>query len=231
MGATAHAMTPEQATAAIASVRDYRQGLTSRAAGTVWMVWGLAMAGVAMLDIIVAPTIPDSTEPGWNVQEHGWVYMLLPLTMLVGAVVASNTIWRSHALELQVRHRPWVAWLALAGLVAAVALVGILTIFVALTVTDPSPAPGQAAFEHTYVFVTPVFSGGAAVLLALLQRKRVVAWPGLVAGGLLLAWMVVAPFVLEGNGLGDQVAYAGIVHVVLAMVCLGGVGLVHFRRG
>ncbi|MEA3136547.1 MAG: hypothetical protein QOC71_828 [Thermoplasmata archaeon] len=233
MGPDAYAMTPEQATETIASVRDYRQALTARAAGTLWLVWGLAMAGIAMLDVIIAPTIqvdPSTLEPGWNVQEHGWVYMLLPVTMLLGAVLATNATWKAHALEMRSRHRPWVAWLVAIGLVAAVAVVGLIAIALALTITDPSPAPGQPAFENTYVFVTPVLSGGAALVLAVLLRRRVTPWPGLAAGIVLLAWMAVAPFALGGT-LSDQVANAGIVHVVLCMATLGAVGLLHFRRG
>ena len=228
--AQATAMTFADAAATIAEVRGYRQGLTARAAGTVWMVWGLALAGIALIDVLVAPTIPDATEPGWNVQENAWAIVLVPGILLLGATVATNTIWKAHAREMQARHQAWVTWLAVLGVVAVMIGIGFLTVILAIAFTDPSPAPGQPAFENTYVFVTPILSSGVAFVLSLLQRRRVPAWPGLVAGVLLLAWMAIAPFVLEG-GLSTKVALAGLVHCTLAMVALGGVGLLHFRRG
>lgn len=231
MASTKSAMTPEAAAAAIAEVGEYRQGLTARAAAIVWMVWGLTMAGVAMLDIVVAPTVqvdPSLLNEGWNVQEHGYVYLVLPLTFLIGGVLATNAIWRAHAIERATRHRGWVAWAALAGLIALVVAVGLTAVYVAIRFTNPGTAD-RPAFGLTYVFITPVFSGGAALLLSLLQRRRVRPLPGLIGTAVLLAWMFLATL-LEGS-LATKVANAGIVHAVLCVVVFCGVGLWHFNRG
>lgn len=218
-------MTPAAAAAAIADVQSYRQGLTARAAGTIWMVWGLALAAIAAAEMGAAAQFlegPPSGE-GFSVEWGAMFPALVGFVAFIGAVVASNAIWKSHAIQNEETHRPWVAWVAAAGIVAAFEVIGLTVLFLlAGNATVDSP-------DTTYIFITPLFSAGIAAALTFMLRRRTPVLPGILAS-VALELVLVASLLFEGS-IQDQVVNAASLHAVTAIVACGGVGLYLFRRG
>lgn len=217
-------MTPAEAAATIRDVRDYRQGLTGRAAGTIWMIWGLALAVVATAEMGIIHLLDTSNAgEGFGVVRGAVGPALVGITAFVAAIVASNAVWRSHAIAHDERHRPWVAWATAAGIVAVFEIVG-LTLLFALSA---NVGPDDPAF--TYVFISPFFSAGVAAALTFLLRRRVRVLPGILASVALEA--VVGVALLLNGALEEKVTLAASLHAIVALLALGGAGLWHFRRG
>lgn len=218
-------MTPEQAAAAIADVGDYRQGLTNRAAGTIWMVWGLALAVIAAIEVSMVAFMSEF-EPtgGFHVETGALGPVLVMLTAFVAAIVASNAIWKSHAIANDETHRPWIAWATAAGIVAVFEAIGLTILFTASWVSD-----GHGP-DLTYIFVSPLFSAGIAAALTFMLRKRTRILAGVLAS-LALELVVVLVWLFADGRLEDQLVFATSFHSVVCMLAFGGVGLHLFRRG
>lgn len=185
MASAETAMTPAQALATVASVRAYRERLTGRAAGLVWIVWGFALALLASNDMIgLAGDATASGGSGVRTDGPALTALLLLVAVLAGGALASNVIWKAHALERGTTHRSWVTWLAVLGLLVAIGGVG----FLMLTVLLHGSSPGDPASSQ--VLVWPLVGAVAAGLLAILQRRRVAWWPGLLCALVLVALQV-----------------------------------------
>ncbi len=221
-------MTAEAAAAAIADVKGYRQGLTARAAAIVWIVWAMAMATVAMGEVIFAPDFaaeaPEEEGANYGFDAGG----VLPLLMIIGAIVATNAVWRAHAIERDTSHKSWVAWAATLGVVALFTIIGVATINIIVRTTSPEDIienPGT-----TYVFMSPIFTASIALAITLLQRKRVRMLPGLLLAGALLLTIAVAPLLASGT-LEEKMVQVGFAHTFVAFGGALGIGLWHFYRG
>ncbi len=211
-------LTPAGALEAIGSIRLYRERLTPQAAGTVWLVWGLALAAVG--------TLGGDLSAIAYVGLLGMIQVLGPwladLALLGAAVVTTNAIWRSHALERGTEHPAWIAWV-----VATVVAVGVLGLGVAAGIVYLALFGGQ--IMDFRVLALPLATA-AAVALAVMQRTRVPAGPGLLAGALLF----IAQFVLPAVAL--VTSYQAYTMVMAwdrlwVILAFGAVGLWHLRRG
>lgn len=171
-------MTPQDAIATLREVGNYRERLTARAAGLLWMVWGLVfgVVGFGLLAEILA-----------RVDRSWWWYeaVLVPFCFAAGAFV-SNTVWRAHALERDPAHRAWVAWAAAFGALAVMSGITTLLRLLVFSQRDADPAFNLA----------PLLLAGAtgAVLLALVARRRAPLLPGLLAAAALAAAFGVLSF-------------------------------------
>lgn len=216
------AMTPEDATAAIRDVREYRQNLTGRAAGLVWMIWGFALALFAAADMASLLPAPDTAVEGWSTLPVPLALMALPFVALIAGAVATNTVWKSHALETGTKHRAWIAWLGVVGLLVAMVLAAFVTLGLMLIVPPTSSA--------TFVWLMPTAGAIGAVMISLLQVRRVKPWAGLAAAAFLLVLQFGLPPLLTG-GLDDKIATAVATGMLAILVSFVTVGLVHYRRG
>lgn len=222
MATNKSAMTPEDATAAIRDVRDYRQNLTGRAAGLVWIIWGFALALFASTDMVGALDPPEQPVTGWSTIPVPWPVMVLPFAALVAGVVATNVVWKSHALETGTRHRAWIAWVAILGLLVAIVVLGLASLGVA---TTTGPDSGV-----TFLWLMPLAGALGAVAISLLQMRRVKPWFGLGAAGFLVAIEFVVPPLLSGN-LETKILGATASAMLAILAAFVTVGLLHYRRG
>lgn len=220
------AMTPDQALRTVATVRGYRERLTGRAAGVVWMVWGFALALLASSDMLALSADEPSGTEGWSVRLDGAAVstMVVALGALLGGILATNAVWRAHALERGERHRAWVTWLAVAALVAVGGAVGFSIVEVLSRGVQADDADLQ------YVIIMPLVGAIAAAILTVLQRRRVQPWPGIVAAVALLALQFAVPLVIDMADEGDLVVaiQASVFGILLAFVATG---LWYHRRG
>jgi hypothetical protein len=222
--ATTTAMTPAEATAAIRDVRDYRQGLTGRAAGIVWMVWGFALAILASADMVGLVTINVPAVEGTHLYWPGLVPILMPILALAAGALVTNAVWKAHALERGDRHRSWVAWVAIPGLLLTGALIGYFSIQLSVLLTP------KGAHESTYIMIMPLVAAVAAAVIAVLQRRRVGVLPGLVGVALLVALEFLLPVLTHGTLeqrilQGIQTSMLGIFTVFIAT------GFWYYKRG
>lgn len=183
------AMTPEQALATVASVRNYRERLTGRAAGLVWMVWGFALALLASTDMLALTEGTMTTTEGWGARgdSAALATTVVAVSCLLAGALVTNAVWKAHALERGEHHRSWVTWAGVAGLVIAGMLAGLAIIEVL------SRRAAEDAADWNYVIIMPLVGAMAAGLIALLQRRRVSAWPGTCVAVLLLAIQFILP--------------------------------------
>lgn len=222
------AMTPEEALQTVASVRGYREQLTARAAGNVWMVWGLVLAILAVSDLVglhEMEAADESVEEGWSFAFPGWAPLVAMALALAGGAVATNAIWKANALEAGGRHRSWVAWVGILGLLVIVAAIGVTTVEIMGRVVDPTTAP-----DDTYILLSPTLAAVAAGAIALLQRKRVAAWPGLGAAAALLGAQALIPLLVSGS-LQDKIFSGAFWSMTCTIAVFFAVGLWHSRKG
>jgi hypothetical protein len=208
-------MTPQQALETIAQVRGYRERLTARAAGQVWMVWGLALALLATTELAALVPAPEPEGEGLRVG-LAWQALPLPLAALAGGVLATNAVWRAHALERGERHRSWVAWAAVGAFLVAAMATGLLALLAVVAWAVP-------AGPDTQVLVGPGIAAVGALLLSVLQRRRVPAAPGLAAAAALVAANLLLPLV-PGASLAERVyggVQAGSATIAAAFVAVG----------
>lgn len=231
MATTQQSMTPDQALQTLATVRDYRERLTGRAAGIVWMVWGFALALLASIDMIALVDGDGSlaagaagSGAGTGFVWPGWITLLLPVAALVAAALTTNAVWRAHALERGATHRSWVAWVAIVGLLVAGAGIGFAVVqMLADGVSADDPA-------SSYVLIMPLLAAVAAGIIAVLQRHRVSLLPGLAAAVLLIGLQFAIPLATSDEldaalMRGIQTSMLGIVAVFVAT------GLWYYKRG
>lgn len=204
------AMTPQDALTTLASLKGYRERLTAQAAGIVWMVWGLVVAIVGFVTFYARGHVVEGTKEV--------AYGTMALTVAVGALL-SNAVWRAHALETE-RPQPWwipylAGGLALAGVVAAEELLDALLGEVLRTRVGLTP-----------LGFAPLNLAGAAgaFTIALLQRRRVRASPGITIGCILLAVYLIAKFGTWSQA-PDTVFFASFGWAALCLVSYVSVGL------
>lgn len=180
--ASATSMTPTEAIATLGSVRAYREHLTGRAAGIVWMVWGATLTLLAFQALFAefGAWNRDVPPPALH-----WLLELAGTAIGVAfAGLATNAVWRAHALEAERMHARWIPFAAGAAVILGAAAIVIASNSIGFD------GPRGLAFAPILL----VAAAGAATI-ALLQRRRVRSTPGLATAGLLLALAVVTRFV------------------------------------
>lgn len=219
------AMTPEEALQTVASVRGYRERLTGQAAGIVWLVWGMALTFHAFLVLFVeSPGQGADVVTGTGTLAKGWALELLGLVLMVGwAGFVTNAVWRSHALEAERPHAPWIPFAA--GL-AVVLVVGAINTLSNQLATDAGQQFGPLGIG----FAPLAFLAAAgAVAIALLQRRRVRMLPGLLGALLLLNLFVWGRFLSFAQDFDTQ-SWGSAVMALSALVVYGAVGAWTMRK-
>lgn len=219
------AMTPEEALQTVAQVRRYREHLTARAAGIVWMVWGLALSFHAFAALFVeAPGQgADVVEGGPGLMANSWALELLVLLLMVGsAATLTNAIWRAHALELERTHAPWIPY--------AAALLVVLSI-VALTFLSNQPEVWGKVRTVQGIGFAPLalLAAAGALAIAILQRRRVPMLPGLLGALLLLNLFVFGRFIAFPQD-HDTQSWGAAVMALSSLVVYSAVGLWTMRK-
>ncbi|HUR26367.1 MAG TPA: hypothetical protein VM327_10185 [Candidatus Thermoplasmatota archaeon] len=184
-------MTPEEALQTIASVRGYRERLTARAAGLVWMVWGLALSFHAFAALFVEfPGFGADVVEGDGVMPGGWVLELIDIGVTIAcAGILTNAIWRAHALETERTHAPWIPFAAGAGVI-------LLMIALTLLSNQASTTVGHQLGPLGIAFAPlALLAAAGAVAIAVLQRRRVPMWPGMLGALVLLNLFVFGRFI------------------------------------
>lgn len=214
-------MTPQEALQTIASVRGYRERLTARAAGLVWIVWGFALSFQAFAGLFVEmPGYGADVIAGQGVMAGGWILELVVLVLAVGcAGFLTNAIWRAHALETDRPHPGWVPFVAGAG---------VILLMVSLTVlsnqTDQQLGPRGIGFSPL-----ALLAAAGAVAIAILQRRRVRMLPGLLGALVLLNLFVFGRFVAYPQDFDTQ-SWGAAVMALSALVVYFLVGAWTMRR-
>ncbi len=218
-------MTPVEAIATLGSVRGYRQALTHRAAGIVWMVWGLTLAGLA-----VSINVPDmgaavqSPDERIRMVEGAFIGLAFWAVVLVAGAISTNAVWRAHAIEREESHKSWVAYLVAFGLVA---LMLVASVLIMQLLSDSGLAPNQ----DTIIVVGPILGALGALALAVLLRGRVPFWPGLLVALALVIVQVVLPLLVPSGSLELKAHYGHRIGAMAILASYLGVGLWFFRRG
>lgn len=217
----ATAMTPEEALQTIASVRAYRERLTARAAGLVWIVWGLALSFQAFAGLFVEmPGYGADVVDGEGVMAGGWILELAVLLLAVGCGgFLTNAIWRAHALETDRPHPGWLPF---------VAGIGVILVMVSLTVlsnqVDRQLGPQGIGFSPL-----ALLAAAGAVAIAVLQRRRVRMLPGLLGALVLLNLFIFARFLAYPQDFDTQ-AWGAAVMALSALVVYFAVGAWTMRK-
>lgn len=220
MATTKSAMTPEQAAATIADVQDYRQGFTARAAGTIWMVWGLVLGALAIGD--VANWAGDGGQEG-NLTDG--LYVGYVLFVLAGGILVNHAVWKSQALVTGEGSRFWlVSGLAvlLIGTGAVLANLGLTQLFEA-TLPDEEGTFYRSGFG---IMATTV-----AATITFLQRKRVTWIPGALAAAAFLLFQSIFPLLIGSSEAMSTMVRASFLSGIVAVAVCAAVGLYLFRRG
>ena len=214
------AMTPNEALQTIASIRAYRERLTPRAAGLVWIVWGFALA----LDLVLSIAfnfVDDAKLVGYDPTARLVALVAGGLFCIGGAAGATNAIWRSHSIGAERPFPAWVPFVAILGFT-----VGINALLLGLQwLNGFRPFPGL-----DYAPMLLIAAGGAATL-AFLQRRRVTLGPGLGAALSLFGFFLMATFLPIGAP-SQGVEHIGALLFALAPLPIYGiVGFAHLRQG
>jgi hypothetical protein len=214
-------MSPQQALSTIANLRTYRETLTRRAAGIVWMVWGLALSFHAFAVVFVEfPGLGnDVAEGGAGLVANSWALESAALVVMLAVGGAlTNAVWRAHALETERTHPSWMPYLASALVVLGMGALVFL-----------SNQAGQ--FDPQGIAFAPLalLAAAGAVAVAMLQRRRVSAMPGLVGALVLLNLFVFGRFLAFGQDFDTQV-WGAAVMALSAVVVYSIVGLWTMRQ-
>jgi hypothetical protein len=219
------AMTPEEALQTVAGVRSYRERLTSRAAGIVWMVWGLALSFSAFAGLFVEyPGLGgDVVEGGPGLMANAWLLEAIVLLVMVAvAATLTTAVWRAHALEAERSHAAWIPYVA--GLLVVVAVV-------ALTVLSNQPEIWGDRRTNQGIAFAPLalLASAGAAAIAVLQRHRVAILPGLVGSLLLLNLFVFGRFLSFPQD-HDTQSWGAAIMALSAIVVYSAVGLWTMRK-
>lgn len=219
----AQAMTPEQALQTIAAVRDYRERLTARAAGIVWLVWGLALSFQAFAALFVefpglGADVVEGDGAGGMMAGGVWLEAAAVLIMVAAGAALTNAVWRAHALETERPHAPWIPYVS--ALALAITFIALVTASNMLLDVGPDGI-GFAPLA--------LFAAAGAVAIAVLQRHRVPMLPGLLGALALLNLFVFGRFLPYPQDLDTQ-AWGAAVMALSAIVVYSAVGLWTMRK-
>ena len=223
MAQTTPAMTPEEALQTVAGVRRYREHLTSRAAGIVWLVWGLALTFQAFVALFVefpgrGADVVEGDGPG-GMMANGWALEVLAIVLMIGSGAAlTNAVWRAHALETERIHAPWIPY-------------GAAVLLAAIFIAVPNLSNRFLDLGQTGIGFAPLalFAAAGAALIAVLQRHRVRMLPGLLGGLLLLNLFIFGRFLPFAQA-HDTQAWGAAVMALSPLVVYGLVGLWTMRK-
>lgn len=199
MANATQAMTPEEALQAVASVRGYRERLTARAAGIVWMVWGLALAfhGFAALFVEFPALGADVVDGNGLMPGAKWMLLLaIAFTVYAGGML-TNAVWHAHALETDRTTPAWVAFAASGAVIAVLAGIVVGSNVLA----DSLGQLGQRGIAFSPL---ALLAAGGAATIAILQRRRVAMLPGLLGALVLLNLFVFGRFLAFPQDSGTQ---------------------------
>lgn len=217
--ASPDAMTPQQALDTIASLRDYRERLTARAAGIVWMVWALTLGFAVMGQLAFEFAAPDVRDGAWFPAAVG-VMVAVALGALALGGLATNAVWRAHAVEGEGLPPRWMAFAA--GTVFVLAFIGLSAILRALLYQ-------QTGLGFNFAPLLLLGSLGCATM-AFLLRARLPPRPGLVAAAALFAGFVAAYLVPVPWDASLQMGGA-VLFALLDVAAFAAVGLRHTLQG
>lgn len=221
MAQPAPAMTPEEALQTVASVRTYRERLTARAAGIVWMVWGLALSfhAFAALFVEYLGLGADVVEGGPGLMRHAWLLELIILVVTVAVASAlTNAVWRGLALEAERSHPAWVPYVA--------ALLVILSLGAVVFLTN---AAGQFGPSGIAFAPLALLAAVGAATIAVLQRHRVPVRAAAIGAVVLANVFVFGRFLSFDQG-HDTQAWGAAVMALSAVVVYSAVGLWTMRK-
>ncbi len=200
--------------ASLGEVREYRETMTRQAAGVIWIIWGLAVAAIGLYHLAYFLGSPGTAGPG------GTAFVIFG-----GAgALATNAVWRGHALERDRQHKAWVAWLVGIGVPMTVGALIMASNWLARGSGSTAPDP---AF-----MLAPLLMLGSvgAFLLTVLMRHHVPPVPGYVGAALLMVGFALARYLpLERQVWLDTVGNAGLSLVNLVTFAI--IGWIHIRRG
>lgn len=214
-------MTPEQALQTISSVRDYRESLTARAAGIVWMVWGLALSfhAFAVLFVEFPGQGADVTQDGTGIMANGWALELTALVVMVASAAAlTNAVWRGHALQAERTHAAWIPYIA-----------GLVVVLVMGSMTTLSNMMGEFGPLGINFAPLALLAAAGAVAIAVLQRRRVPMLPGLAGALVLLNLFVFGRFIAFGQD-HDIQSWGAAIMALSAIVVYSVVGMWTMRK-
>lgn len=212
-------MSPAEALETLATVRGYREGLTARAAGIIWMVWGATLGFMLATNMVFE--FADSTL---RASAYWPGAITVGVAGLVAAVVVggllTNMIWRAHALGREGLPPPWVAFAA--AVVFILAFIGLSFILKQVLYNTV-----RLGFNFAPLLL---FGSLGCLTMAVLLKGRVRPTAGLAASGALFAAFLAAYFVPVAYDYGMQMlaALAFCLAIVAAFVT---VGLIHARNG
>lgn len=212
-------MSPDEALETLATVRDYREGLTARAAGIVWIVWGVTLGFMLAINMVFEFDDSQLRDSPYHVGA-----ISVGLAGIVGALVVggllTNITWRAHALGREGLPPPWVAF--------AAAVVVILS-FIGLSLILKQVLYNVVRIGFNFAPLL-LFGSFASLAMAVLLKGRVRPTAGFVASGVLFAGFITAYAVPVAYDYGMQMmaALSFCFAIVIAFVT---VGLIHVRNG
>lgn len=212
-------MTREEALQTVASVRGYRERLTSQAAGIVWMVWGVTLGFLLMTSLVYDFADGQVREGAWWPAAVGIGVAGNLLGLALGGLL-TNAVWKAHALQGEGLPPRWLAF--------AAAIVFVLS-FMGLSALLKAALYSTVRLGFNYAPLL-LFGGLACATMAFLLRGRIAPRAGLVAAGALLAAFVVAYAVPLAWDAGMQMAGA-VLFCLLDVVGFVATGLWYYKRG
>ncbi len=205
------AMKPDDAIETLRSVREYREDLTSQAAGFIWMIWGFVLLGMGLAS-------QTAFLSGRYANYHiGWMDPLTTVLFPVAGGILTSVVYKM--LAIQPKQPAWKIWL-IGGV--AIAVLGSLSL------------ASNALFDFgpTAIMMAPLALLGAvlAVVLTILMREQAAMLPGFIASGVLFVAFLNVRFATFTEGPGADLLGNGALSL-LNLVAFFVVGYIHTRRG
>jgi hypothetical protein len=219
MAQAASAMTPEEALQTVANVRAYREGLTERAAGIVWMVWGVTLGFLLMTSLVYDFANDRVHDGGWWPVAVGIGIAGNLLGLALGGLL-TNAVWKAHALQGEGLPPRWLAFAA--AIVFVLAFIGLSALLKAALYSTV-----RLGFNYSPLLL---FGSLACAAMAFLLRGRIAPRAGLTAAGALFAAFVVAYAIPLPWDASMQMA-AAVLFCLLDVAAFVAVGLRHGFQG
>lgn len=206
----AHAMTPDDALAALRELPRYEERLAARTGGLTFMMWGLAVAGIFLT---------YSAAGDWLVRNRAeWAFALLWVPWVAAGSALTALLWTSHAVTL--RQPPEAA----PGLRLSLAVTALFVVLAGAVFVAVDRFAGAAWTAHSLMLTA---SGLCAAILGAWQRRT---W-GPAARTLLAAGaaMALGGVVLGAAGVHEEAA--GLLAAAIAGTSWMAAGAVAYRMG